>query len=343
VFLYLCHKARLLKKILIIRFSSIGDIILTTPLVRCVATQLPGVEIHYLTKKSYAPILANNPYINKVIELDGSLDALIPLLKSEKYNHIVDLHKNMRSIYTLVCLRKPFSTFSKLNIRKFLLVKSGINLLPPVHIVDRYLTAVKRFGVVNDGRGLDFFIPPIDEIDLKIFPDIFRKGYIGFVIGGKFNTKIFPVEKVIEVIRNITFPVMLLGGVEDYKRGEVIRKEVSDQVYNACGQFSLIQSASLVKQAFAIASNDTGLMHIAAAFNKKIVSVWGNTIPEFGMYPYKPQGKESETFIAEVTGLNCRPCSKIGYEKCPKGHFRCMLDQDISEISCRLNDFSSSS
>jgi len=206
----------------------------------------------------------------------------------------------MRSIYTLACLRKPFSTFSKLNIRKLILVKSGINLLPPVHIADRYMTAVKRFAVVNDGEGLDFFIPSADEIDLKIFPEVFHNGYVGFVIGGKFNTKILPAEKVIDIIRNVKLPVILLGGAEDQERGEVIKNSFSARVYNACGRFSLMQSASLVKQAVAIATNDTGLMHIAAAFNKKIISIWGNTVPDFGMYPYKMKENASETLIAEV-------------------------------------------
>lgn len=343
VFLYLCHKAQRLKKILIIRFSSIGDIILTTPVIRCLAKQMPDAEIHYLTKKSYDELLTNNPYIKKVILLDESLNTILPLLKAENYDHIVDLHKNMRSVYTLARLRKPFSTFSKLNIRKFLLVKSGIDLMPPIHIADRYMKAVRRFGVINDGLGLEFFIPATDEVDLKMFPEIFRKGYIGFVIGGKFKTKILPAEKVIEIIRKVELPVILLGGAEDFERGEEIKNETGDKVINACGKFSLLQSASLVKQATAIITNDTGLMHVAAAFNKKIISIWGNTVPEFGMYPYKPSGVETETVIAEVGGLKCRPCSKIGFEKCPKGHFRCMMDQDTDEITRQINELSSSS
>jgi len=341
VFLYLCRKVHLLKKILIIRFSSIGDIILTTPVVRCLASQLPEAEIHFLTKKSYSAILANNPWIKKVYELDASLNAIIPLLKAENYDHIVDLHKNMRSLYTLSRLQKPFSTFSKLNFRKFILVKTGLNLMPDINIADRYMTAVKRFGVVNDGKGLDFFIPDKDHVDMNTLPEIFRNGYIGFVIGGKFNTKILPAEKVIDVIRNVKLPVILLGGAEDQGRGEAIRSACGDRVFNSCGRFSLMQSASLVKQAVAIATNDTGLMHIAAAFNKKIISIWGNTVPDFGMYPYKPQGKPGESVISEVKGLICRPCSRIGYGKCPKGHFKCMLNQDTSQISRQLNDFSS--
>jgi ADP-heptose:LPS heptosyltransferase len=329
-----------LKKILVIRFSSIGDIILTTPVVRCLATQMPEAEIHYLTKKIFAPILDHNPYIHKVIAFEKNLGQLIPLLKAEEYTHIVDLHKNLRSVYILARMCKSFSTFSKLNFRKWMLVKFRINMLPPIHIAGRYLKAVQRFGIIDDGKGLDFFIPQADEVDLKLFPVAFRQGYNGIVIGGKHNTKMLPVEKVIAVVRKSELPVILLGGPEDRTNGETIRAAVGDKVFNACGQFSLMQSASLVKQARAIASNDTGLMHVAAAFNKNIISIWGNTVPAFGMYPYMPESHSGKTAIAEVPGLRCRPCSRIGFDRCPKGHFRCMKDQDAEEIGRLLNDFS---
>ncbi|HEX7411098.1 MAG TPA: glycosyltransferase family 9 protein [Bacteroidales bacterium] len=329
-----------MKKILVIRFSSIGDIILTTPVVRCLATQMPEAEIHYLTKKSFAPILANNPYIKKVIAFEGSLRQLIPVLKAEDYSHIVDLHKNLRSVYILARMRKSFSTFSKLTFRKWLLVKFGINIMPKIHIAERYMKAVQRFGVVNDGKGLDFFIPPADVVDLQVFPAAFQNGYNGIVIGGKHNTKILPVDKVVEIIRKSELPVILLGGPEDHTNGETIRTAIGDKIFNACGQFSLMQSASLVKQARAIASNDTGLMHVAAAFNKNIISIWGNTVPEFGMSPYMPDAHSGKTAIAEVHGLKCRPCSRIGFDQCPKSHFRCMKDQDTEKIASQLNDFS---
>lgn len=339
VFLYLCSKVQQLKKILIIRFSSIGDIILTTPVVRCLATQLPDTEIHYLTKKNFAPILAHNPYINKVIEFEGSLRQLITILKVEEYTHIVDLHKSLRSIYILVRLCKSFSTFSKLNFRKWLLVKFKINIMPKIHIAERYFKAVKCFGVVNDGKGLDFFFPPSDGVNLEIFPKIFQKGYAGIVIGGKHNTKILPVDKVIEIILKSHLPVILLGGPEDRPNGEKIKSAIGEKVFNACGQFTFMQSASLVKQARAIISNDTGLMHVAAAFNKNIISIWGNTVPGFGMYPYMPAALGGKTAIAEVLGLKCRPCSRIGFDKCPKGHFGCMKNQDTEKIASQLNDF----
>jgi ADP-heptose:LPS heptosyltransferase len=340
VFLYLCPKAPLLKKILVIRFSSIGDIILTTPVVRCVAKQLPGTEIHYLTKKDFAPILAKNPYINKVIAFEGSLRQLIPILRAEHYTHIVDLHKSLRSFFILVRMFKSFSTFRKLTFRKWLLVTFRINIMPEIHIVGRYLGAVKHMGVSDDGKGLDFFIQEEDEVSPEIFPEMFQNGYNGIVIGGKHNTKILPVDKVIDIIRKSSLPVILLGGPEDRPNGEVIRAAIGDKVFNACGQFSLMQSASLIKQARAVATNDTGLMHVAAAFRKNIISIWGNTIPGFGMYPYMPDAKSGKAVIAEVKGLNCRPCSRIGFDTCPKSHFRCMNDQDTELIARSLNEFS---
>jgi ADP-heptose:LPS heptosyltransferase len=158
------------------------------------------------------------------------------------------------------------------------------------------------------------------------------------VIGGKHNTKVFPSEKVIEVCNHLQKPVILLGGNEDRDRGDLIAAACGERVYNACGQFTLNQSASLVKQSAAVLTNDTGLMHIAAAFRKPVVSVWGNTIPGFGMYPLLPQATENLSCIAEVKDLFCRPCSKIGFEKCPKQHFRCMNDISIEPIIEFLNN-----
>jgi ADP-heptose:LPS heptosyltransferase len=249
-------------------------------------------------------------------------------LKNESFDHIVDLHKNFRSKGIIFNLRKPVASFSKVNFEKWLVVNLKINKLPPVHIVDRYFQAVEKFGAKNDGKGLDYFIPKKDEVDLKTLPQLFQNGYVGWVIGGKHNTKIYPEEKIIEICNAIGRPVILLGGPEDVEKGDRIVKATSDHIYYSCGKFSINQSASLVKQADKIITNDTGLMHIAAAFRKEIISLWGNTIPEFGMYPYMP-GDENKSHILEVKNLSCRPCSKLGFEKCPKGHFDCMRKIEV--------------
>lgn len=320
-----------MKKILIIRLSSIGDIILTTPVIRGLKTQLPDAEIHYLTKEQFLPVLEANPYIDKIVTIRDKINEILPELKSESYDHIIDLHKNFRSKGIILGLKKPTSSFNKINVRKWLVVNLKINMLPQFHIVDRYFQAVERLGVQNDKKGLDYFIPAKDEIDIQNLPQQFQEGYVGWVIGGKHNTKIYPEAKIIEICQSINVPVILLGGAEDTDKGDQITKAVGDLVFNACGKFNINQSASLVKQADKIITNDTGLMHVAAAFKKEIISLWGNTIPEFGMYPYMP-GFENNSHILEVKNLSCRPCSKIGFVKCPKKHFDCMEKIEIDEI-----------
>ena len=327
-----------MKKILLIRFSSIGDIVLTTPVIRSLKKQLV-CELHAVTKKQNAVLFQNNPHVDKVFSFEKELEEILSKLKAEQYDFVVDLQKNLRSLKIKRVLGAASTTFPKVNIQKWLLVNLKVNYLPKVHIVDRYFEAVKSLGVMNDLEGLGFYIPPEAVLDISEVHKGFEKGYVAFVIGGQHFTKIFPSEKVAEVINKLGIPVMLLGGKEDFSRGEeIVEKTIGKTVINTCGKFSLNQSASLVQQCNVLITNDTGLMHIGAAFQKPIVSIWGNTVPDFGMYPYMP-GNEEQYYISEVAGLSCRPCSKLGHDKCPKKHFRCMMDQDIDAIVNIVNEY----
>lgn len=321
-------------KILVIRFSSIGDIVLTTPVIRCLKNQIEDAEIHVLTKKKFANLYKTNPYINKVYEYDDSLKKNIEELKLENYDYIVDLQKNKRSVRVRKALNCPCSSFPKLNFKKFLLTAFKINMMPDIHIVDRYFKAVEKLGVNNDYQGLDFFISEKNNYPTTELPVNFQNAYHAFVIGGTYKTKILPAVKIVEVIKRLNEPVILLGGPEDVERANEIISAVSDsefQVLSLVGKINLEQSASVVKNAKSVLTNDTGLMHIAAAFHKNIVSVWGNTVPELGMYPYLP--KESEKcHIVECKDVRCRPCSKLGFKECPKKHFRCMMDIDVERV-----------
>ncbi len=290
---------------------------------------MPVFEVHYLTKKMYLPVVQANPNIDKIYTIENDVSEVIDALKKENYDFIVDLHHNLRSMQVKQGLGKPSKSVNKLNIEKWLLVNLKINRLPHVHIVDRYFGAVKRINVLNDGEGLEYFIPPIDEVNISTLPASHQSGYIGFVIGAKFFTKQFPEHKIISVCKQINSPIVLLGGKEDVEKAKRIEDAVGSKIYNACGKYNLNQSASLVKQAKKIITNDTGLMHIAAAFKKDIISLWGNTIPEFGMYPYKAG---ANSHIMEVKNLSCRPCTKIGYKACPKKHFKCMEEINEQEI-----------
>ncbi|CAN5374671.1 glycosyltransferase family 9 protein [soil metagenome] len=314
-----------LKKILIIRFSSIGDIVLTTPVIRCIKEQKSDVEIHYLTKNSFKSILENNPHLTKIHTIDKDVKEVIGELQKENFDFVVDLHHNIRSLQTKKALGRPSSTFKKLNFQKWLLVNFKIDKMPKVHVVDRYMDAISSLGIKNDNKGLDYFISSKDEVRLSSFPASHQSNYIGFVIGAKHFTKQLPIEKIISICKKLNQPIVLLGGKEDEQRGTEIEKAVGANIYNACGKYNLNQSASIIKQATKIITHDTGLMHIAAAFKKEIISVWGNTVPAFGFTPYLPAPNSK---IVEVKNLSCRPCSKIGYDKCPKGHFKCMKEID---------------
>lgn len=310
-------------KILVIRFSSIGDIVLTGPVVRCIREQMPGAEVHYLTKKAFLPVAQAIGHSDKIFTIEKEVSEVIDDLKKEGYDFIVDLHHNLRSMQVKRALKKKSAAFPKLNVEKWLMVNLRINKLPGVHIVDRYFETVKSLGVKNDEKGLEYHIPANEEIDLSFipYPLLLKDGYIGFVIGANHYTKQLPVHKIISICRQIDMPIVLLGGKTDEAKAVEIEKILGDKVYNACGKYSINGSASLVRQAKKIITHDTGLMHIAAAFKKDIISVWGNTVPAFGMYPYLPG---ANSHITEVTGLRCRPCSKIGFKACPKKHFKCM-------------------
>ena len=325
-------------KFLIIRFSSIGDIVLTTPLLRCIKNQLRDAEIQYLTKPAFAQILETNSYIDKLWLWNEKSSQLLEELKSQRFDCIIDLHHNLRSARVKWALGVQSFSFRKLNIEKYLYVNFKLNRLPNVHIVDRYFETVAAFGISNDQQGLDFFIPPADEFSVDDLPESHRSGFVALVVGALKATKRMPVEKLIELCKLLSLPIVLLGGKAEMNDASQIADHAGKMVFSLAGKLSILQSASVVKQAKVVITHDTGLMHIAAAFHKPVISIWGNTVPSFGMYPYLPNEPE-KNFMVEVNGLPCRPCSKIGYNKCPKGHFKCMINQDLSIISRQANSY----
>jgi ADP-heptose:LPS heptosyltransferase len=341
-------------KFLIIRFSSIGDIVLTTPVVRCLKKQVVTAEVHYLTKAAFRPVLEANPYIDKLHLLENDWDGLMEQLKKEDFDYVIDLHHNVRTLKVKKAMGKKAFSFEKLNVKKWLYTNLKWNRMPDEHIVDRYLRTLSSFGVQGDGLGLDYFIPGKDELKPQDIPMSHQAGYIGLVIGAALATKKLPLHKLKELCGMIGHPLILLGGPEDAAEGEQLAAIDPIRIYNACGKFNINESAGLVKQAKLIVTHDTGLMHIAAAFMRPVISVWGNTVPEFGMYPYygakylagyAQMGKGGVAFsrpydVVEIRPLYCRPCSKIGYKKCPKGHFKCMeqisTEKLVEDIYARL-------
>lgn len=325
-------------KLLLIRFSSIGDIVLTTPVLRCLKWQYPHAEIHYLVKKNFRSVLQANPYIHEFHELQDDLGKTIADLQQYSFDYIIDLHRNLRSARVKQALKVPALTFNKLNIRKWLYVNLKARfLMPDKSIVERYFEGLEPLKVKNDGQGLDYFIPEAQVTLQEDLPMGHWSGFVACAIGGSFATKQLPIAQWQEFCRVIPYPVVLLGGPEDKADGDLIASEAVAKVYNACGKFTINESADLVQRARVVVSNDTGLMHIAAAFKKPLVSLWGNTTPELGMFPYYGfnnlnQNIATLSVIMENKDLGCRPCSKIGYKQCPKKHFRCMKEIAVNDI-----------
>lgn len=318
-------------KILVIRFSSMGDIIYTTPVVRCLKQQLPDAEIHFLTKPAFKYIYDNNPYLNKLLLLKPTLGETISEIKAEGYDHIIDLHNNLRTMLIKLRTGIKSSTYKKQTIRKWLSLKLNLKLVPPTHLVDRYLKAVMFLGVTNDGKPIDYYIK--NEYDLTILLPASHQKYVAFVIGATHFTKRMPNEKIISICRQINSPIVLLGGNDVKANGDAIAAAIVTNIYNACGTTTLDESVFLVSKARKIIGFDTGLTHIAEAFDIPIVSIWGGTVPDLlGVQPYMVK----DVLIAGID-LSCRPCSKFGLEKCPLGHFKCMYEIPEAPIASFIN------
>lgn len=315
-----------------LRFSSIGDIVLTTPVVRCLKKKFPEAEIHYATKPQYAEILSNNPYIQQVHLLGDSLFTFIATLKKQRFDYVVDLHHNQRTMLIKWMLGVPSFSFPKINFEKWLMANLKINRLPQRHIVDRYFETVTPLGVKNDEEGLDYFIATEDSDSVQPYLTASPEKYVAWVIGAKQKTKQLPIQKIADTLHQLQphhIPIVLLGGKEDVLAAQSIIEQFPNlPLLNLCGKLTLNQSAAVVQQSKLVVSNDTGLIHIAAAFKKPTICIWGNTIPEFGMYPYK-----TAHFNFQVSGLSCRPCSKLGYGECPKKHFNCMNQQNTASLA----------
>jgi len=303
--------------ILIIRLSAIGDVILTTPLVRQLRKKYPHAKIDFFIKPAYRSILAENPYLT-------AIHSEAQTLKPE-YDFIIDLQNNLRS--AKICKGRSARVFryQKRNWKKFLLVHFKWNIVREnVPVPERYLDAVGELNLEDDGLGCDYFIA---EEDRKFAKNKIPQGRktLALCFGAKHFTKQYPPARYAEVLNKLfaaqAAQVLLLGGKEDAALAKEISANVADKTHllDFSGTCSLGETAALLAQSDAVLTNDTGLMHMASAFGKKMVVIFGSSVREFGFAPYRTPHD-----ILEMAELRCRPCSHIGKSKCPKQHFQCM-------------------
>lgn len=308
-----------MKRVLVIRFSSIGDIVLCSPVLRNLKNKFPDLNIDVLTKDSFASIWKNNPFIDRLLVWEDPESK--KTWKYENYDLIIDLHNNMRSKRVKwIRWDCPSISFKKENIKKSALVSTKNIRFSASPITKRYDKLLNSIGIPTDELGLDFY-------GIEALPEtvILPNRFYAITLGASYKTKQVPIEKYVEFLstQNGDIPFVLLGGKAEIRAAQQIKSKFPDLCIDLCGTLSLGASANVVNRSLVLISGDTGLAHIGAALGKSILWIWGSTTPQLGMMsPQKPNG--GDIISMEVKGLNCRPCSKLGYTECPKGHFKCM-------------------
>jgi ADP-heptose:LPS heptosyltransferase len=314
---------KLPKRIGIIRISSLGDIVLISPIIRCLYQQLEQPELILLTHKDMLPLFEHNPFLHKAIAYDPSepeksaaefLACMLDL--------IVDLQKNLRSSFLKLGAGLPVLTFSKQNVRKWKMVnlKNGQGCR---HVVLRMLQGLNALGISDDGLGVELHLPA-EETSEDSWKQRFHGGYIAIGIGSAHATKALSMEFLTSFLARQSLPCVLLGGPNDQLKGEALQAKFPERVRSLCGQTDLLTTAYWVRDSAHVVSGDSFIMHLAACFSKPLDVVWTNTVPEFGMEPYYGTAQAFKAKYHQTKELNCRPCTKTGFSACPKGHFNCM-------------------
>ena len=300
-------------KILVIRLSAMGDIVLTTPVIRALNQQLKA-KIDFLTKPQYVSLLEGNTYINRIFSLNDKVD----FLQKNKYDYVVDLQNNLRSWKIRNKIQTKSFVFNKKSLRRYLLIYFGIDLLKN-HVVDRYFATVASLNVVNDNQGLDF------NVSSSIKPEFnTSQSYIAWCIGGTHNPKKLSAKQITQVVSKLKVPVVLLGGNNDLDIAEEIINNVEcKSVYNFCGKLSVQESSYLIKKSKMLLTNDTGMIHIASALKMPIISFWGCTKPSLGFTPYMTDPSS----IKIISKRSPKPCSKHG-RHCKYGKNGCIKEID---------------
>lgn len=307
-----------LNRILIIRLSSLGDILLTTPFIRSLKSKFPKISIDVLIREEYADTLKLNNYLDNLYfyNKDEQINKnLIESLKLNNYDFVIDLQNNLRSRKITKVLNIDYARFFKHSFDKFLLVNFKINRLKPEeNIPARYAKTIKDFSL--DNKRLDLFTDRFP--DKKIAG---KNNLIGFCPGARHFTKRWPKENFIELGNKLSdsgYTVLLFGGKSDRELCSEISRQINGSI-DLSNDNNLLQTVADMKLCKIIICNDSGLMHVASSTNAKVVAIFGSTVKEFGFTPYK-----CDHLILENNSLTCRPCSHIGRESCPKKHFECM-------------------
>ena len=315
--------------ILAVRFSSIGDILLTTPLLRAIRQTHPGARLTLLTKREYVPLLSHNPHVHRVVGLSPtrSLFSLATELRGERYSHLLDLHDNLRSRALRLLVPGRWRSYPKHRLDRALLIRAKRNRYRDRRpVAERYFSAAAGLRVLPDGGPPEFFLGP--EAGEQISAWLTSSGledeaFVAVAPGAAHATKRWPLAHWRALVdQNIAdgFAVVVVGGAADAGLGAALAEGKGRRVLNAAGLFGLQATGALLQRARALVSGDTGVMHMATGVGTSVLGLFGPTVEAFGFFPYT-----SRATVLELP-LPCRPCTSQGGPECPLGHHRCLVD-----------------
>ncbi|MFC2131971.1 glycosyltransferase family 9 protein [Bacteroidota bacterium] len=334
-----------INNILIIRLSSMGDVILTTSLIRQIKSKYPDVNLHFVTAKPFTDIYRYNPRISKLIEYDKSGDLRdIVRLKNElrqiipggKYDLVIDLQRNLRSKIFRSGLGRNYLFIHKRRLHKLSLVYLKRPLMKEiVPLPEIYRFAASSLKIEDDHKGLEIWLPE-EKNNSSYIPDETEYSEktepirIAIAPGAYHETKRWPIEKYIDLLNKLkakyNADMVLIGGTNDKALTDIINGEVNFSIDDKSGSTSILETAKIISQCSLLITNDTGVMHIAAARKIPVAAIFGSTVKEFGFIPFRTRNQIIEKDIS------CRPCTHIGLNKCPKGHFDCMNKISVREV-----------
>jgi heptosyltransferase-2 len=319
------------KRVLIIRLSSLGDILLTTPLIRSINNKYPNLQIDFILKEQYLEVLQFNPYLSRIFKYPAGPQEkrqLFKTLRKNKYDLVIDLQNNLRSFRLRWLLNAPAVKFNKKSLSKFLLVHFKYNRLQDAGpIPGRYARALGNFRL--DSEGLDFDIPRSTTSQLTDF-----NRYIGFAPGSRHLTKMWPRQYYADLgnlLMSKGYLIVLFGGKSDLQICYELSAKIPGSI-NLCNEDKIFNTAIDMKKCRAVVANDSGLMHLACSLKIFVLAVYGSTVKEFGFMPYR-----CKSSVLENIGLYCRPCTHIGRDTCPENHFRCMIELSPQSAFDKLN------
>lgn len=323
------------RKILVVRLSSIGDIVLASPVIRALRLRFPDARIDFLVKSQFASLLENNPDISNIIPFDpgNGFSGLLQFRKqltAEKYDWYVDLHRSLRSRF--IGFSGAFrlkTTYSKQLFNRFMLIKLKKNFYKetkPVYL--RYFEALKPFQIEYDGKGTEVFLTENDftGFDAQIFTN---KTAVLCPGAAHENKQWFP-ERFAQLaarLVNSGFQVVLLGGKKEKLLCRNIKELAGVDIRIFAGETTLRQSAALLSKATVVVANDSGMMHLAQAVKTPVVAIYGPTTRELGFFPIP------EKSLVVEKQLSCRPCTFKGAETCPRSHFNCMMEIEVEDVA----------